>query len=398
MKLIKDLFINNCGDKVFDESFRSIYEQACAELKASGVFFLKEEYIRAVNEESAAYPRILGLLIEEADRIKRNTELSLYALFIHKAMLNRELYKKNIKHFSLPDGYELFAFLCLIPTILSTHRTLTEMGIDEDIVLATVKQYEDCVFLYSQRFDRLGMNKRYFDWLQHYVDCEILNINRLRFEIEYLKEPIRVLRNRYTGKDILVIEDGEFNSDGLYSDTPPLKDAAFYAGFNETDTEYVASPVNEEGKALPSSVRYKKTEYETIIKKGDALLSVHIPAEGDFNGDTCKESYLRARDIFKHFFPEISVKGFTCYSWMMSPELKLHMNPASRILGFASHYLRFPIHTEGEDVLYFVFYLKFKSYEDLAEDTSLQRSLKKLYLSGEKLYEYGGIFAIDRIN
>ena len=82
---------------------------------------------------------------------------------------------------------------------------------------------------------------------------------------------------------------------------------------------------------------------------------------------------------------------------MMSPELADHLKPSSRVLGFASHYLRFPIHTEGEDVLNFVFYLKFKDYTDLKEDTSLQRSLKRLYLSGGRLYEYGGIFARDKI-
>lgn len=350
------------------------------------------------NEESAAYPRILDLLIEEAKRINKIPVLKLYALFIHKAMLCRELYKKNIESFSLPEGYEFFAFLCLIPTIQNLHHTLTEMGLDKDVILSTVKQYEDCVFLYEQRSGRLGVGKRYFYWLQHYVDCEILNINRLRFEIEYLKEPIRVLRNKDTGSDILVIEDGEFNSVGLYSSTPPKNEKAFSVHFRRTDNEYIAHPISNEGKALPLSQKYAKSKYETVIKRGDALLSVHIPVDGELSIEACRESYIRAKEIFTKFFPAISIKGFTCYSWMMSPELKLHMKPTARVLGFASPYAKFPIHTEGEDVLYFVFHLKFKTYEDLAEDTSLQRSLKKLYLSGGKLYEYGGIFAIDKIN
>ena len=396
--MINELFIKNCGDTAFYESFSEIYEKARIEYEADGVFFLKEEYIRAVNEQTNAYPRILSLLIDEAERINKDKELSLYALFVHKAMLDRELYKKNIKHFLLPDGYELFAFLCLIPTIKNTHRVLTKTGIDEDIILATVRQYEDCVFLYEQRFGKLGMGKRYFDWLQHYVDCEILNINRLRFEIEYLSEPVRMLRNKDSGDDILLMEEGDFNEDGLYSDTPPKKEKAFSVSFTETDISYVGHAVNYEGKVAPIPTEYKKEKYETVIKRGDAVLSVHIPVDGELSVEACEKSYVRARDIFKRFFPKLSIKGFTCYSWMTSPELKLHMKPTSRVLGFASRYLRFPIHTDGEDVLYFVFYLKYKTYEDLAEDTSLQRSLKKLYLSGGKLYEYGGIFAIDTVN
>ena len=397
--MINKLFIKNCGEEIFKRDFLSVYEEAQAEFKQNGVFFLYDDYIVKLNEDINAYPRILSNLVEEAEKIRKNPELSLYALFVSKAMKNRELYKKNIAHFALPvDEYPLFAFLCLIPAIKNTYDFLVNKGIDDDIVKATIHQYEECVFIYAKRFDRLGMNKRYFDWLQHYVDCEILNINRLRFEILPLTEPIRVIRDTESGEDIVIMENGEFNSDGLYLDTPPMKDFAFSCTLCETDTSYIASPVNEEGKATEKAVLFEKSRYKTVIKQGDILLSVHIPVDGDFSRDACKESYERARDVFKRFFPDIDIKGFVCYSWMMSPELKLHMKPTSRVLGFASPYKKFPIHTEGEDVLNFVFYLKFKTYEDLAEDTSLQRSLKKLYLEGGRLYEYGGIFAVDRIS
>lgn len=395
--MTENLFIKNCGEKIFREYFASIYAEAEAECEQNGVFFLNSEYIRSVNEKTDAYPRILSLLTEEAERINKNPPLMKYALFIHKAMKERKLFIDNLKYFMLPEGYELFAFLCLIPMIKNTYEVLSKMGIDEDIVNATVRQYEECVFIYERRFDRLGMNKRYFDWLQHYVDCEILNINRLRFEIHYLSEPVYMLRRKADGEDILVMGEGEFNSQGLYSDTPPEKEAIFSCSFLETESEYVSFPVTEGGRASRRLCTYPKSEYEKVLGKGDAVLSVHIPVEGDFSKAACLESYRRARAVFARFFPELDVKGFVCYSWMMSPELKDYMKPGSRVLGFASQYIRFPIHTEGEDVLNFVFYLKFKSYEDLPEDTSLQRGLKKLYLEGGRLYEYGGIFAADKI-
>ena len=396
MKLI-DEFIKNCTDAVFQKDFAPLYEQARSEYEKSGVFFLTSEYIVKVNELSGAYPRILANLLLEAERVKKNPELMIYALFIHKAMCRRKLYMENIKSFTLPKEYELFAFLCLIPMIKNTYDTLTAMGIDKDIVDYTVNQYEECVFIYERRYDKLGMNKRYFDWLQHYVDCEILNINRLRFEIHSLSEPIYMLRRKSDGMDLLVLGEGEFNSDGLYSDTPPQKEAEFAAFFTETENEYIAHPVTEAGRVAPEPCVYSKSEYKKVIAKGDALLSVHIPVEGELSVSACRESYKRAKEVFAKFFPEVDIKGFVCYSWMMSPELSLYMKPESRVLAFASPYIKFPIHTEGEDVLNFVFYLRFKTYEDLPEDTSLQRKLKRLYLDGGYLYEYGGIFAIDKI-
>ena len=396
--MISKLFVKNCGEEIFREHFASIYEEAVREALDKGVFFLLPDYIEAVNRETDAYPRILPLLIYEAERIRENNELKIYALFIHKAMQNRELFLRNLKHFMLPEGYELFGFLCLIPMIKNTYDTFTEMGIDKDVVDATVKQYEGCVFIYERRFDRLGMNKRYFDWLQHYVDCEILNINRLRFEIHYLTEPVYMLRRRADGRDFLVMGDGKFNSDGLYVDTPPVKDTVFTASFTETEDSYIGYPVSEGGRAKSEARVYSKAEYEKVLGQGDAVLSVHIPVEGELSVVACRESYERAKEIFSRFFPSLDIKGFVCYSWMMSPELREYMKPGARVLGFASQYIRFPIHTEGEDVLNFVFYLRFKTYADLPEDTSLQRALKKLYLSGGYLYEYGGIFASDKIN
>ena len=395
--MIKELFIKSLGEKTFRENYSDIYRETVDEYEKDGVFFLSDAYIRSVNDETDAYPRILSLLREEAERIKENPSLAEYALFIHKAMLRRNLFLSDIKHFSLPCGYDFFAFLCLIPAIRNTYRHFLKMGIDADIIKATVGQFEECVFIYSKRFDRLGMNKRYFDWLQHYVDFEILNINRLRFEISILSEPVRVIRNKKSRNDTVLIEEGDFNCDGLYLDTPPKKALSFSAHFNDGKDFISAHSVTPNGKAESAPSLYSKTEYETVIKRGDTLLSVHIPDRGDFSRESCTESYRRAREIFNRFYPQLEVKGFVCYSWMMAPELKLHLKESSRVLAFAEHYIKFPIHTEGEDVLNFVFYLKSEDYEKLPENTSLQKSLKKLYVSGGRLYEYGGIFAIDKI-
>ena len=355
--MISSLFIKNCSEAVYAEHFAPIYDAAVKECDERGVFFLEAEYIKAVNSLTDAYPRILDLLLLEAERVKQNEGLKRYALFLYKAMLERKLFLENLSSFTLPDGVELFAFLCLIPMIKNTYETLVKIGIDKDIIDATVKQYEGCVFIYAKRFDKLGMNKRYFDWMQYYVDCEILNIGRLRFEIHRLSEPVSMLREISSGKDFLVMCGGEFNARGLYADTPPIEKAAFTAEFFETETEYIAHPVSDGGRALPTPRTYPKSEYKKIIGRGDATLSVHIPVEGELSAAACKESYERAMSVFARFFPSLDIKGFVCYSWMMSPELSEHVKPTSRILGFASPYVRFPIRTEGEDVLNFVFYL-----------------------------------------
>jgi len=376
--------------------FQEILRNSLAEYENKGAFFLKDDYITKLHRDLGLFPRILEEVRVGAETLRRDGAAARYALFVVRAMEHRELFLENLPLFTFPEEtHPFFALLCLLPTIPNTHAFLKGRNIPEDVIQNTLGQYEACVFIYRARFDRLGLNKRYFDWLQHYVDCKILNINRLRFEILTLTDPIYLLRHRKTKEQVLMMGGPEMNQYGLYADTPPVEEAAFRTVFRETETYFEGNPVSDRGRCMSETGRYPKTEYDLILKPGDICLSVHIPNEGDFSEERCRESYARATEIFKTHFPELTVKAFHCHSWMMAPELADILKPSSRILSFSRKYLRFPIPTQGEDVLNFVFLLKYKTYADLAEDSSLQRALKKLYVNGKYLYEYGGIFTPD---
>ena len=378
--------------------FSGILQAAKQEYRQQGAFFLEEAYLRSLNDRLPVFPRTMDAICADAAVIRNSPEMALYALFVVRAMEQREAFLRNLPLFVFPEEqHPFFAMLCLVPSIPRIHAFLRERRLPEDVIQNTLGQFEACIFIYSLRFDRLGLNKRYFDWLQHYVDFEILNIGRLRFEILTLQDPIYLLRHRQTRAPVLLMGGPQMNCHGLYADTPPVEATAFQAVFQETDTHYVGNPVSSRGRCLSEVVQYSKTDYELILQPGDTCLSVHIPNEGDFSTQSCEASYARAAEIFKTHFPELTVKAFHCHSWMMAPELEAILKPGSRITAFSSRYLRYPIPTQGEDVLNFVFLLKYKTYADLAEDTSLQRALKKLYVNGQDLYEAGGIFTPDTI-
>ena len=375
--------------------FTPIARSVRQEYAGNGAFFLEEAYLRELNEAHALFPRTMEDILQDAAAIRADDECALYALFVVRAMEQRALFLKNLPLFTFPEEkHPFFALLCLVPSLPKIHGFLEKRNLPADVIQNTLGQFEACIFIYSQRFDRLGLNKRYFDWLQHYVDCEILNINRLRFEILPLPDPIYLLRSRTTGEQVLLMGQAQMNAQGLYADTPPVESASFQAVFRETGTYYEGTAVSTAGRCLPEIRQYPKAEYELLLQPGDTCLSVHIPNEGDFSRESCEQSYSRAKEIFGDHFPELDIKAFHCHSWMMAPELKAILKPGSRITAFAEKYLRYPIPTRGEDVLNFVFLLKYKTYEDLAEDTSLQRALKKRYVNGQYLYEYGGVFPI----
>lgn len=376
--------------------FSGILLAAEQEYRQRGVFFLEEQYLRELNDRLSLFPRTIDAICADAAAIRQVPEKARYALFVVRAMEHREIFLKYLPLFAFPtEEHPFFAMLCLVPSLPKIHAFLQERKLPQDIIQNTLGQFEACMFIYSQRYDRLGLNKRYFDWLQHYVDFEILNINRLRFEILTLQDPIYLLQSRKSGEQVLLMGGPRMNRHGLYADTPPVESPAFQTCFLETDTHYTGNPVSPQGRCLAEPAQYAKSDYELVLQPGDTCLSVHIPNEGDFSTASCEASYARAAEIFKTHFPELTVKAYHCHSWMMAPELESILKPGSRITAFSSKYIRYPIPTQGEDVLNFVFLLKYNTFDDLAEDTSLQRALKKLYVNGQCLYEYGGIFTLN---
>lgn len=378
--------------------YRDLVQKAQTEYQYQGAFFLEDAYLRKLNDCLGLFPRTIDAICAGAASLRHDPEAAQYALFVVRAMEDRVGFLKNLPLFTFPEAqHPFFPLLCLIPSIPNIHRFLTARNLPEDVIRSTLGQFEDCVFIYSRRFDRLGLSKRYFDWLQHYVDFQILNIGRLRFEIITLSDPIYLLQHRESKEQVLLMGGPEINRQGLYADTPPLESPQFRSLFRETECFYEGNPVSAQGRCQEKPVRYSKDAYELILQPGDTCLSVHIPDTGDFSQQSCERSYSRAATIFRAHFPELEIKAYHCHSWMMAPELNTILKPDSRILAFSSKYLRYPIPTQGEDVLNFVFLLKYKTYEDLAEDTSLQRALKKRYLNGQYLYEYGGVFTPGKI-
>ena len=379
----------------FPNDFDAIFKAAKEEYAESGTFFLSEDYIKSVNAKTSAFLTSEDMIIDAARAVCKNDEAALYALFVYRAMENRELTEKYLSCFDFPEkSFPFLAFLPLSPCISSIFDALSEIGLPADIVHSTILQFENCIYLNKERAGWLGLGKRYFDHLQRYVDYRILNIGRLRFEI-YKNKDAYLLENKKTGKQLVFLADGEMNAEGLYSDTPPTNDApCFSAFFGESNEFFEGTPIDEDGRCKSTPIKLSKDEYFIRLAPGDDCLGVHIPQKGALTREACEASYKTAIELYKKHYPELNIKAFRCHSWMMSPQLKNILKPDSNLLEFQKPYLKYPCHTKGADVFTFVFKTNPKNYADLPENTSLQRELKKIYLSGGYLYEYNGIFTV----
>ncbi len=393
-----NIFFKNLNLETPDKCFHNAFLNAEKEYKSSGVFFLEEEFIEKVCSVCDCFPNFSGELKEAAGLARKNPDIALYALFVYKAMQDRENFKKHLAEFIFPTGrskdYDFIPLLIILPSIPSLYENMKAHNVPEDIIKATMHQYELCVYLFEERFDRPGFDKRYFDHMQLYVDAQVLNIDRLRFQmIENLDSPIIVLENKK--KELAVLFNGEYiDGRGMVKGTPPADEdgTCLYAEVTETDHSFIGYRASDKGVISTTPESFSKDEWKVVLKRGDSVISVHIPKNGALTTEACEASYQRAREVFKTCYPDFKFKAFHCHTWLFDPQLKEFLRPTSNILNFQQKYTIFPGETEGTDVFNFVFKLRFKEYADMPEDTSLQRAIKRHYLDGKYIYEFEGIF------
>ena len=128
--------------------------------------------------------------------------------------------------------------------------------------------------------------------------------------------------------------------------------------------------------------RIGELEYEMKHIDGNISIGIHIPSDVDFSSSAIDNSLANARQFFTKHYPELSNAKYRCHSWLLDRQLKEMLNDNSNILSFQ---YRFEIFDEGEigtDFIEWLYNTRTTDYDNLPENTSLQRNMKKHILSG----------------
>ena len=134
--------------------------------------------------------------------------------------------------------------------------------------------------------------------------------------------------------------------------------------------------------------RLGELEYELLQEGDNRSVALHIPSDCRLESALLNESIDRAKEFLAAYFPEWQDAPMTCESWLLSPALKELLPPDSRILRFQRAFDLIPgADDEREAVLQWVYHLappqqRGISLNDLPEDTSLQRNMKRFLLCG----------------
>ncbi len=125
-------------------------------------------------------------------------------------------------------------------------------------------------------------------------------------------------------------------------------------------------------------------EYE-FVKADVNVIFVHIPSDADLQQKKVLESLQNFFDFRKCFFPEWEETKVYCESWLLSPVLKDLLDDKSNILGFQKFFIVENTDYDSMGVMDWVFPGYHDISDQLPENTSLQRKMKKYLLQGKKV-------------
>jgi len=377
------------GIAYFDE-LPALLEKGETLLAEHGTLAVDKTHLTALNETYNIHRFSFGLVLKAAELIAADRDLLLLVYTLIAMIRDGE----NVRPFPLPDRKRedtdflpLFAFLWYAE---ESAEKLRARGVPFEIISNTLHEYEMESNDYLGLFGRRGV-RIYAGWFMHFVRMDVIRLGRLNFEMTTLGARVRVYRK---GGDVKILMDGgRMHEKGMFLGSAGQEDEerAFRAEITEEGDTVTGYPANEYGECVGKKITL--TGYTEVLRRGDPVLNVHIPAQEPLTPEVCEAAYAMAREFFPRYFPDFPFKGFLCYSWMMEKRLRPLMGRDTNVTRFADKYTAFPIRSNGKGVYTFLFHAPADCpVEDLPEDNSMQRAVKAHLLSGGYYYDKGGIF------
>ncbi len=344
-------------------------------------------------EKYNVYTYMKGDLARVRDALVADEDNLLYAYFLHEILKKRD--KTLLQATAHPraedkderyDTLPIFPLLAEIPAMKEEHK---RRGIPEDISHDTACMFENQTQDFIDLNGHLGM-RGYVFWMIAFLDCKILRVGRFNLEYTTYQKDYDV----FDARDELLIMPtaGRFHRSGQMLGSAGCEDecGAFDASLTETEDAYIGYKV-ENGICKNEKITLKKSECKRILKKGDTVISVHIPSGGPMTDEITERDLTRGGRIIEECIGEVA--AFICESWLLDPQIPALLGKETNLTRFGARYERAPIKSSGAGVYDYVFLCpKSTPVEDLPEKSSFAIAVKKHMLSGGYLWGALGVF------
>ena len=216
-------------------------------------------------------------------------------------------------------------------------------------------------------------------------------LGRLCFEVTKFNSAFEVYRNPVDGTTVPVATpDFAYMPNGKR----PTKDydgALLTPSIQINGDAMTCYVFGENGRLCPEPVTLRG--YEKVLKTGDDVLSVHIPADGKMSPELVDDALRQAEEFFAQHYPETQFSAYVCSSWLLNTDMEEFLSPESNIIKFRNRFRVVMTSTNGYSIYWHVFGIEqFLPLEQLQPKNRFQQTLLDYVKAGNTLYNgYGYI-------
>ena len=388
----KDLALQTLPD-----CFADLYDGIRDSWEARSAQILSADYIQNVIAESGVLTAYIEPILASAEQIRQNPAMRLWVCLLEQWLKAEFIPEWGVcKPVGDTPAHDFLHLFPALPTIPDTIADLRGRGLPEDVVADTMAEYDFCVQVCQKSLGRPVFDYSRLWWIQRIARNMLVHIGRFKYDTPgpYVNT-VRVYEN--AAGELTVLADGmQVHRTGGILGAAGLEDTAgsFTAEIAETESAVEGYPIVN-ALVQTEKIRLDKTIWSLRLAPGDNVLGIHIPPGGGFDAKTMADSFDRAREIFRKCYPDFPFKGFHCRTWLLAPQLRDILKPESNIMVFQNRFVRSPYRSNGTECISFLYSTLADipaDWNDLPENTSLQRAAKQIYLDGGYIHEAEGFF------
>ncbi|MBE6597462.1 MAG: hypothetical protein E7641_07310 [Ruminococcaceae bacterium] len=393
------------------ESWVESYDRVMEDYEKNGCRLADPSYYDELEAKYEMLTKYLPYYKEAAAELAKNDALCRVTMLICESMKDREHINEEIKQMDLPktdDGsyrleYEMLTSLVMTSMADYTYGLLKARNIPDKYLKRAMARCDVMIDSYRDRNEgRIGSLS--WNWYQLAIDAKLFYTGRLEIEVgSKFTSKATVFENGKgdivtltTGKDIVFHRDGYVLGSRNYDDP----EGSWTAEITETDDAWCGYAYDDYGRAVREKVTLKKSEWHKLIEPGDSMVALHIPPGGGMTDESVTAAFAEAKEFMAAYYPDMPYKGFVCGSWLIDKQLIDLLGEDKNISKFCKRFIRVGMKSGAMGVMFFVFMRAHSSdisFEELPENTTLEKVLKRHYLDGKAIYEVYGYIPNSRI-
>ena len=375
--------IERLGITRYPDYLRDIFNETSEipDLSASAFDKIEEEF--SVLGERIDSLKLCAAAVNENEALREFTRVAVAFL---KRANHYEGFKLGLPQFEEDSHlyhYPIMLLALAVPNGIEKYRS---RGFSEEEIRKIYAGFKSSIC--SKNNSKYGVTS--YNWLRHYTSALLFNAGLFGVTPRMIDAPIIILKNN-VGEYKIIVTEGKFHKSGKnfgsagYSD----EDGAYFADFSE-DSEFYKAREIVDSVVSKSISTLRKSEWKIVAKQWDWMAALHIPRGADLSEDSMTRGFQNAMAKTLKYYSDLSPKFVHCSTWLLDPKLEELLGPNSNITRFINRFIKYPIPSGGKELFGSAFPSSFKSYEELPENTSLQRKVKALYLNGEFIHAHAG--------